>query len=217
MNTRPAWGLLAIGALIVIALLVSPFWLDPLSDYLEEEQEIRPFPDAFYTDLSAEEQDIYLELYADEPQQAQAFVEARLEEPVMIDELPPDYSELLLTGTFSGLGAIYAVHGNVFVYRLADGGTAVRLEEFDTVNGPGLQLLFSREPAPTTEEELGQTALNMEEVPRWGLRGNRGNQNYVVEGVPAFNVDNYDGGSLVLYSTEYHTVFGFATLQRPPQ
>ena len=46
------------------------------------------------------------------------------------------------------------------------------------------------------------------------LKGNLGNQNYEITD-PAFNVENYTSGSVVLYSARYQLVFSFAPLSAP--
>ncbi|MDY7092238.1 MAG: hypothetical protein SX243_04615, partial [Acidobacteriota bacterium] len=80
MNTRPAWGALFLGAVLVIALLLSPLWLDQFEAYIEEEQAVAPFPDTFY-DLPTQAQDQYLDLYDTSRQMAIDLVAARLQEP----------------------------------------------------------------------------------------------------------------------------------------
>lgn len=86
MQTRPAWGALIAGALLVIALIFSPIWLKEFSDYIEEPAAQAPFPDAFYQ-LSSQAQDLYLDLYEGESRQmAIDLVAARLAEPVDVEE-----------------------------------------------------------------------------------------------------------------------------------
>jgi hypothetical protein len=207
MNTRPAWGALLAGALVVAILFFSPLWLKEFSGYLEEEAEEAIFPDAFYL-LSAEEQDMYNEMYSSDQQMAIDFVGARLAEDVDIEEpnLPaidpsPGDVQLLLSGDFTLITPIRLATGTASIYRLSDGRRVLRLENLDATNGPELHVLLSAYPNPTTQAALDQVAnLQIDLGP---LKGNIGNQNYLIED-PAFNADNFE------------TVFSYASLRQPP-
>lgn len=219
MNTRPAWGLLFLGALIVIGLILSPIWLDQFSDYFEEESAASLFPDAFYL-LPNEAQDQYTALYNTSPQIAIDFVAARLADPVDVEEsnLPaidpnPQLVQPLLTGNFVTLDPVRGASGAATLYRLSDGRTIIRLQDLDAINGPDLHVLLSAFSRPTTREELDQ--VSQYEIDLGLLKGNQGNQNYVIE-EPTFNIDNYAQGSVVLYSARYDIVFSFAPLVAPP-
>jgi hypothetical protein len=218
MNTRPAWSVLLLGALAVIALLLSPIWLDEFSPYFEEEEQQAPFPDAFY-EFARETQDLYLDMYQTSSQMAIDFVAARLEEPVDIQEpnLPvidpnPSAVQQLLTGSFVTITPIRSATGSATIYRLSDGRRVLRLENLDALNGPELHVLLSAYPNPTTREELDQ--VPQYEIDLGPLKGNLGNQNYIIED-PAFNIDNYLQGSAVIYSARYEIVFSFAPLSAP--
>lgn len=218
MNTRPAWGILFFGALIVIALLLSPLWLDQFEAYIQEDEVVAPFPDAFY-DLPTQAQDEYLDLYSTSRQMAIDLVAARLEPPEEVEEpnLPavdpnPQLVEELLTGNFVRLNAIRHAEGTASIYRLSDGRTIVRLENLDAIQGPELVVLLSAYPRPTTKEELDQAPQL--EINLGPLKGNQGNQNYEIE-EPTFNIENYMEGSVVLYDMRYELVFSFAPLSQP--
>jgi hypothetical protein len=220
MQTRPAWGVLVVGAVIVIALILSPIWLDKFSSYIKEPVASAPFPDAFYQ-LANQAQDVYMDLYNNTSHQmAIDLVAARLAEPVDVEEpnLPaidpnPNFVQLLLTGNFVTLDAMRGATGTASIYRLSDGRTIVRLETLDAINGPDMHVLLSAYPQPSTQEELDQ--VPQYQIDLGELKGNQGNQNYVIDD-PAFNIDNYQEGSVVLYSTRYNLVFSFAPLA-PPQ
>ncbi|MEW6579925.1 MAG: DM13 domain-containing protein, partial [Chloroflexota bacterium] len=98
------------------------------------------------------------------------------------------------------------------LYQLSDGRMVVRLQNLDALNGPDLHVLLSAYPRPATKEELKQ--VPQYEIDLGPLKGNQGNQNYIIEN-PAFNVENYSEGSVVLYSTRYELVFSFAPLSAP--
>jgi hypothetical protein len=219
MQTKPGWGILTVGALIVIGLVLSPIWLDQFSDYIEEQEAVAPFPDEFYQ-LSSQAQDVYMDLYNNTSHQmAIDFVAARLAEPVEIEEpnLPaidpnPAFVELLLTGNFVTLDAMRGATGTASLYRLSDGRTIVRLESLDAINGPDMRVLLSAYPRPATQEELEQ--VPQYQIDLGEMKGNQGNQNYIITD-PAFNIDNYQEGSVVLYSTRYQLIFSFAPLAVP--
>jgi hypothetical protein len=218
MNTRPAWGILFLGALIVIALFLSPIWLKQFSGYIEVKQQTAPFPDAFYQ-LPNEAQDMYTSLYATSRQMAIDLVAARLAVPVDVEDpnLPvldpnPQAVQQLLIGNFTTLDPMRGASGTAILYRLSDGRTIVRLQNLDALNGPDMHVLLSAYPQPTTREELDQ--VKQYEIDLGPLKGNQGNQNYIITD-PAFNLDNYTQGSVVLYSTRYDLVFSFAPLAAP--
>jgi len=218
MNTRPAWGLLFLGALIVAGLLLSPIWLPRFSDQFLERAEEAPFPPEFYQ-LPGQTQDAYQTLFATNRQMAIDLVAARLAEPVAVEEpnLPaldanPAAVQLLLTGGFTTLDVMRGANGTASLYRLSDGRAVLRLEGLDAINGPDLHVLLSAYPRPTTQEELEQAPQF--QIDLGPLKGNQGNQNYVIR-EPTFNVENYGQGSVVLYSTRYEMIFSFAALAAP--
>ena len=218
MNTRPAWGVLFVGALIVAALLASPLWLDQFADYIREQEAVSPFPDEFY-ELPSQAQDMYAQLFERSPQMAIDLVAARLAEPLDVEEpnlpaIDPNPSQVreLLTGNFVRLDSMRGAQGTASLYQLSDGRMVVRLQNLDALNGPDMHVLLSAYPRPATKEELDQ--VPQYEIDLGPLKGNLGNQNYIVEN-PAFNVENYSEGSVVLYSTRYELVFSFAPLSAP--
>lgn len=219
MNTRPAWGLLLLGALVVAALFLSPLWLRELSPYIEEPVEEAPFPDEFFS-LANEAQEIYSEMYDRDRQMAVDFVAARLVTPEPLDEpnLPlidpnPSGVTMLLSGSFVTLDPVRGALGTASLYRLSDGRRLLRLESFEAVGGPELHVLLSAYPNPTTKSDLDQVArLQLDLGP---LKSGAGSQNYIITD-PAFNVENYTNGSIVIYSLPYETVFSYASLTPPP-
>ena len=81
----------------------------------------------------------------------------------------------LASGSLMGVGR-YQAEGQATLYRLADGSQVLRLEDFSTTNGPDLHLILtsagdvsaSGDPASESVVDLGV------------IKGNRGNQNYVI-------------------------------------
>ncbi len=110
------------------------------------------------------------------------------------------------------MDSIRNAEGTASIYSLSDGTTIVRLENLQSVNGPDVRVLLSAYPQPNTAEDLAEVAqFQLDLGP---LKGNVGNQNYEITD-PAFNIDNYLDGSVVLYSTRYDIIFSFAPLTVP--
>lgn len=217
MSTRPAWGAIFVGAVLVFALILSPIWLKEFSGYIEQEEEQAPFPDAFYQ-LPGQTQDVYLEMFGASEQMAIDFVASRLEPSEELEEpnLPvldpnPGDVQLLLTGSFVTINDIRGADGRVSIFRLSDGQRLIRIETLDAINGPDLHVLLTAYPNPTTPEQL-QQVKNLE-IDLGPLKATRGDQNYFHD--VNFNVDNYGSGSVVLYSTRYNMIFSYASLAPP--
>lgn len=207
---------------MVIAVFLSPIWLKQFKGYIKPAEVKSPFPESFST-LSNEAQDLYTQLFQINRQMAIDMVAARLATPADVEEpnLPaidpnPGQVQQLMTGMFATLDPMRGALGTASLYRLSDGRTIVRLENLDAINGPTLHVLLSAYPRPTTREELDQA--KQFEIDLGALKGDQGNQNYIITD-PAFNIDNYKTGSIVLYSAQYNLVFSYASLtplQGPP-
>jgi Electron transfer DM13 len=107
----------------------------------------------------------------------------------------------LASGTF--VSREHETVGTARVVRLPDGQVVVRLEGFETSNGPALYVYLSQNPA--TGEEA---AFDEEFVDLGPLKGNVGDQNYVVpEGVDAAGFT-----SVVIWCDRFDAAFGAADL-----
>jgi hypothetical protein len=97
----------------------------------------------------------------------------------------------------------HETRGTARVLRLADGSVVVRFEGFATSNGPLLVVRLSTNPAdgPDAASTDGHVDLGP-------LRGNVGDQNYVV---PA-GVDTTAYTSVVVWCARFHVAFGAADL-----
>ena len=94
--------------------------------------------------------------------------------------------------------------GTARVVRLPDGQTVVRLEGFETWNGPALHVYLSQNPAAGEEG-----AFDEQFVDPGVLRGNVGDQNYPV---PA-GVDGAGRVSVVVWCDRSDAAFGATDLQ----
>ena len=93
--------------------------------------------------------------------------------------------------------------GDVRVLRLGDGSRILRLEDFDTDNGPDLFVYLSEAApdAPNGDFDSGYVSLGR-------LKGNKGDQSYAV---PA-GVDLSRFESVVIWCKRFTTAFGSAPL-----
>ncbi|NDJ79025.1 MAG: DM13 domain-containing protein [Chloroflexi bacterium] len=218
MSTRPAWWAIVTGGLVVIGLVLSPIWLKEISGYIEPEEEEAPFPEAYY-ELPDTAREIYDAMYQDEPQMAIDFVAARLAEQVDVEDpnLPvieeannPGTVSHVLTGSFVTLDPTRGASGEANIFILPDQRRLIRLENLEAVGGPDLRVLLTAHPAPQTLEDLTQPDIAGLQLDLGPLGGVLGNQNYEAEIL--FNTNNFQDGSVVLFSERYNIVFSYASL-----
>ncbi|MGY1747588.1 DM13 domain-containing protein [Blastococcus sp. SYSU D00695] len=107
----------------------------------------------------------------------------------------------LATGTF--VSREHETVGTARLVRLPDGQVIVRLEGFETSNGPALYVYLSANPADGTEAAFDDVAVDL-----GALKGNVGDQNYVV---PA-GVDAGAYTSVVIWCDRFDAAFGAADL-----
>ena len=119
---------------------------------------------------------------------------------VVISVAPPGPVDLA-AGTF--VSREHETVGTARVVRLPDGQVVVRLEGFETSNGPALFVYLSQNPAAGEE-----AAFDEEFVDLGVLKGNVGDQNYPV---PA-GVDPTGWVSVVIWCDRFDAAFGAADL-----
>ena len=107
----------------------------------------------------------------------------------------------LATGTF--VSREHETVGTARVVRLPDGQVIVRLEGFETSNGPALFVYLSQNPADGEEAAFDDAAVDL-----GALKGNVGDQNYAV---PA-GVDATGYTSVVIWCDRFDAAFGAADL-----
>jgi hypothetical protein len=120
------------------------------------------------------------------------------------DEAAPAASDpvALGSGTFSSRNR-YTVTGRAIVYRLEDGSRTLRLEDFESTNGPDLFVYLT-----AADEADSDPQLDADVVDLGVLRGNVGNQNYDIP--PEVDLDRYD--TVVIWCRRFSTSFGAADL-----
>ncbi len=108
----------------------------------------------------------------------------------------------LAVGTF--VSREHETTGTVRVVRLPDGQVVVRLEGFETSNGPALFVYLSQNPADGEEAAFDEQFVDL-----GALKGNVGDQNYPV---PA-GVDATGFVSVVIWCDRFDAAFGAADLR----
>ena len=107
-------------------------------------------------------------------------------------------------GNFKDADAFHRGSGRALIFSAPGGGHLLRLEDLDVTNGPALHVILSPHEDPTRGDEVklpGYADLGP-------LKGNRGNQNYVIpDGVDVSAIQ-----SVVIYCKPFSVVFSVATL-----
>jgi hypothetical protein len=110
---------------------------------------------------------------------------------------------LLLTGAFYGVDEIHHGTGDALIYETPDGGTLLRLENFEVANGPQLHVILGVEANPYNHATLGDY------LDLGPLKGNIGDQNYEIP--PGTNLEDY--GSVVIYCVPFRAIFAIASIR----
>ncbi len=106
------------------------------------------------------------------------------------------------TGSFTSRSR-YTVTGTSSVYDLQDGSRVLRLEDFESTNGPDLFVYLTAAGAAEADADLDEDFVNL-----GALKGNVGNQNYEI---PAeVDLDTYN--TVVIWCRRFTVGFGAADL-----
>jgi hypothetical protein len=111
----------------------------------------------------------------------------------------------LKEGSFQGADRFHRGSGRATIYRAPDGSHLLRLEDFNVTNGPDLHVILTPHPNPGSRSEVNAPGY----VDLGSLKGNIGNQNYVIPN----SVDIAVMGSVVIYCKPFHVIFSVASLQ----
>jgi hypothetical protein len=136
-------------------------------------------------------------------------VESEAQEDAAGDTTSPEEAEPtpsgpveLATGSFVSRNR-YTVTGSATAYELEDGQRILRLEDFESTNGPDLFVYLTEAGAADDDAALDAAFVDL-----GTLTGNIGNQNHVI---PAdVDLDRYD--SVVIWCRRFTTSFGVADL-----
>lgn len=120
------------------------------------------------------------------------------------DVMPANLPQVFASGRFVDADAIHKGSGNATIYAVGDGKHVVRFEDFRTTNGPALVVYLAKHPGPTEASHVrdgGYLSLGK-------LKGNVGNQNYVIP--EETNVSEYN--SVVIWCELFGVLFSPAAL-----
>ncbi|MFJ8077077.1 DM13 domain-containing protein [Streptomyces sp. NPDC096176] len=123
------------------------------------------------------------------------------EQPGTASQSPAAAPEELARGSFISHG--HPTSGTARTFRLADGGQILRFEDLKTDEGPDVRVYLSMRSAQEAEDGLGVGAIQLAH-----LKGNLGNQNYVVP----VGTDLSGFKSAVIWCKRFSVSFGAADL-----
>lgn len=110
---------------------------------------------------------------------------------------------LVSEGSFFDGDASHKGSGVAKLFKNPDGSHLIRLEDFEVTNGPDLYVYLTSAKGATSSDEVKANFYNAGR-----LKGNKGNQNYVI---PAdVDISNYNGVSI--YCRAFSVLFSSAEL-----
>jgi len=121
-----------------------------------------------------------------------SMVEEAMVEEAMVEEIPMTFS-----GTFVGVGdGIHDAQGITYTIPLEDGSSVLRLENFESTNGPDLFVYLSTDKKASEFLNLGE------------LKANKGNQNYEIPK----DADLSKYNKVLIWCKAFGVLFGSAEL-----
>jgi len=134
-----------------------------------------------------------------------AMVKAETDNSTVSADMPESDPIRLRSGAFRGADSFHEGSGDVAAYLLDDGSQILRFDDLDVTNGPDLHVILT----PVGAAESRDDVMASGHVDLGSLKGNRGNQNYVVPS----EVDLSSGDwSVVIYCQPFHVIFATAQL-----
>ena len=121
-----------------------------------------------------------------------------------MEEDMPEGPVALSQGQFVDADAVHKGSGTATLYRLPDDRHVVRFEDFRTTNGPALVVLLAKHASPTTAADVSDGGY----IGLGDLKGNVGNQNYVIPD----GVDVSEYNSVVIWCELFDVLFSPAAL-----
>ena len=131
---------------------------------------------------------------------------ARAPDKSTADAMPAESPMAVARGQFVDADAIHKGSGRVTLYQLQDDSHLIRFEDFRTTNGPALVVYLAKHPSPMRAADVtdgGYISLGK-------LKGNVGNQNYVVPE----DIDVLEYNSVVIWCELFSVLFSPANLSR---
>ena len=195
IKTRTRKILTAAAVIAAIPAIALAWWLaSPLFINTTVDEE-------FPLTVSAEIPDGFTREEVEETMATMAKMDDTATEPMM----PAMSAAMVLSmGNFRDADSFHKGSGTATVYQLEDGSHVLRFEDFRVTNGPDLRVLLSKASDIADKGEFQQ----YEYVELDRLKGNIGNQNYVI---PA-DLDVSEYGSVVIYCKPFQVLFSVAPL-----
>ena len=123
------------------------------------------------------------------------FISATVNEPLPATTSIP--AEKPLSGIFMSVGdGFHHVAGSVKVVSLKDGSKILRLDNFESTNGPNVHVYLSTDKRPTDYVDLGK------------LKANNGDQNYNIP----IGTDITRHNIVLIWCKDFSVLFGSAAL-----
>ena len=122
------------------------------------------------------------------------------------DAMPAAGPSVVAMGNFVDADAVHKGAGQATLYRLPDDRHVLRFEDFRTTNGPDLVVYLATHPAPTEASDITDGGF----LSLGKLKGNVGNQNYVVPAGTA--IDEFN--SVVIWCELFDVLFSPAALTK---
>ena len=111
---------------------------------------------------------------------------------------------VIATGSFTGVA--HETRGTAAVYRLADGTRLLRFTDFETSNGPDVRVYLVAASDVTDHATVRRAGF----VELGALKGNKGDQNYVIPS----GVDLERFRTVTIWCERFSVNFGSAALSR---
>jgi len=123
--------------------------------------------------------------------------ESMMEEETMMEKTIEELVVVSYAGTFTGAGdGIHDAQGDAYTIPLEDGSNVLRLENFQSTNGPDLFVYLSTDDKASEFINLG------------ALKANNGNQNYEIP--DDTDLDKYN--KVLIWCKSFSVLFGSAEL-----
>lgn len=229
MSRYIRWRLILILAVLIAIAGSSPFWLEIVEPFAEQEAEqvaIFACPEG----IAPAQCDLLTDLDKEAPEKAVLFVNALLADPVPAPsneqndnsiragvevETFSEFTETRIrTGEFTELDALHWAKGQVNIWELVGDGNITRVLRFNTNFevglAPDLHVILAIPSNPTRSEQLFEGDLSYD---AGLLKGNVGGQNYTLPE----DLDITQFSSVVIYSTSLEMIMSVASLQQPIQ
>ncbi|MBX3082560.1 MAG: DM13 domain-containing protein [Anaerolineae bacterium] len=196
----PRWGILLLGALIVVLLFTFPLWRTVLRSGSSQ----RAFADA-----SEAQREVLLK-EKDRNLAATAYVSllVTVQAPTPTGAPTALAQDAILGGRFTEIDAVHRATGRARLYRMTNQSVILQLEDgFSVTNAPNLTLYLCGTEKPATIADLEVQGASPFEV--GDLLGSSGEQRFTIPG--QLPLERYK--SVVIVSKSLARIYSYAVLQ----